>query len=218
MQVRTEPMHTVNLSHGAYRCIRNTLLSPWYLCVTQWISGNWAGCGSARKGSRPTSKKNQKNEHELSRHGPLVVAIFVAVAFALPAVAQATDAFPLRPPDRSSPRASLEGFTKIMDEAYQGFVGVLTEYAASGRLYLSQEESRRQREILGSAPKAVQYLDLSHISAALRDAVAIERILQLKEILDRIALPAPDAIPDQAAVARTGAKRWRLPDTEIDLV
>ena len=39
-----------------------------------------------------------------------------------------------------------------------------------------------------------------------------------KEVLDRIALPSFADIPDREAMARAGLKRWRLPDTEIDLV
>jgi MscS family membrane protein len=43
-------------------------------------------------------------------------------------------------------------------------------------------------------------------------------VLQLKEILDRIKLPSFDEIPDREAMTRSSAKRWRLPDTEIDVV
>jgi MscS family membrane protein len=51
----------------------------------------------------------------------------------------------------------------------------------------------------------------------LRDTVAPERAIQLKEILDRIELPSFEAIPDQDAMARASSKRWRLPGTEIDI-
>jgi MscS family membrane protein len=66
--------------------------------------------------------------------------------------------------------------------------------------------------------KAVQFLDTSEISPVLRDTVARERILQLKEILDRIELPSFDDIPDREAMARSSAKKWRLPGTAIDVV
>lgn len=49
-------------------------------------------------------------------------------------------------------------------------------------------------------------------------AVAAERAIQLKEILDRIELPPLEEIPDRDAIAKTSAKRWRLPNTEIDIV
>jgi MscS family membrane protein len=50
------------------------------------------------------------------------------------------------------------------------------------------------------------------------ETIPIERLLQLKEILDRIELPAWKDIPDADAMARLGSKRWRLPGTEIDFV
>ena len=40
----------------------------------------------------------------------------------------------------------------------------------------------------------------------------------LREVLDRIDLPAAADIPDRAEMARLGLKKWRLPDTEIDIV
>jgi hypothetical protein len=42
--------------------------------------------------------------------------------------------------------------------------------------------------------------------------------LQLKEILNRIDIPAFADIPDREAMARQPSKRWRLPNTEIDIV
>ena len=42
--------------------------------------------------------------------------------------------------------------------------------------------------------------------------------MQLKEILDRIEIPAFDDIPDREAMERMSAKKWRLPNTEIDFV
>jgi MscS family membrane protein len=51
----------------------------------------------------------------------------------------------------------------------------------------------------------------------LRDTVAPERIIELKEILDRIDVPGLESIPDQDAMSRASSKRWRLPGTEIDI-
>ena len=50
----------------------------------------------------------------------------------------------------------------------------------------------------------------------LRDTVIGERIVQLREVLDRIEVPAFADIPDREAMAARSTKRWRLPDTEID--
>src|SRR4051794_37584344 len=52
----------------------------------------------------------------------------------------------------------------------------------------------------------------------MRDTILIERVIQLKEILDRIDVPAFEDIPDRDTMARISAKKWRLPSTEIDFV
>jgi len=60
--------------------------------------------------------------------------------------------------------------------------------------------------------------NLSEIPPATRQFVALEAILQLKEVLDRVPLPPIDAIPDQQAVEAQGIDRWRVPHTSIDIV
>jgi hypothetical protein len=100
---------------------------------------------------------------------------------------------------------------------YLGMRDVLQEYAASQRLYLTPDERRKQLEVLSTAAKAIKVLDLSGIPPVLRDTVAPERAIQLKEIFDRIEFPSFESIPDQDAVARASSKRWRLPGTEIDI-
>ncbi len=166
----------------------------------------------------PSCGRRQKVMKPVTRFADCVVAaLFIAVC-GLSNPARAADADPLRPIDASSPRATLRGFTDIVDQTYLGMVDLLKSYAASDRLYLSPEERRRQIENLSGGTKAAQFLDISRISPVLKDSVAIERVLELKEILDRIELPAFDAIPDRDATARSSAKRWRLPGTEIDTV
>jgi len=56
----------------------------------------------------------------------------------------------LRQPDTSSPRATLQGFIGALDEAYVRFAVLLTEYAASNRLYFDAEEWRSYREAFAS--------------------------------------------------------------------
>src|SRR5271166_1410493 len=146
---------------------------------------------------------------------PIVFLIELVLAFSHPA--NAAEANPLRPVDTSSPRATMQSFVGTMDEIYRGMKDVLQDYAASGRLYLTPDELKRQFEALSTAVKATRVLDLSDIPPILRDTVAPERIIQLKEILDRIDVPAFESIPDQDAMARASSKRWRLPGTEIDI-
>ncbi len=67
-------------------------------------------------------------------------------------------------------------------------------------------------------PRALADLDTSQISPVLADTVGAERALLLREVLDRIEIPAAAEIPDRAEMTRLGLKKWRVPDTEIDLV
>ena len=148
----------------------------------------------------------------------LGAAVLVGLILGFSYAAKSAELNSLRPADTSSPRATLQGFVQTMDEIYLGMVEVLKSYAASNRLYLSPEERRNQLAILSSGLKAARALDTSQILPVLRDTVTIERVLQLKEILDRIKLPSFDDVPDREGMARTSSKRWRLPDTEIDIV
>ena len=147
----------------------------------------------------------------------LCIASLIELIVVLSNVANTADVNPLRPIDTSSPRATLQGFVVTMDEIYLGMKDVLQEYAASQRLYLTPDERRKQLEVLSTAAKAIKVLDLSGIPPVLRDTVAPERAIQLKEIFDRIEFPSFESIPDQDAVARASSKRWRLPGTEIDI-
>ena len=149
---------------------------------------------------------------------PRCTAVLVLLLLAIPCAASAADKDPLRPPDTSSPRATLQGFVAATDDAYSRMAGVFRAYGESDRLYPSSEERKNQIAALRDAPKAMQYLDLSNIAPVLKDTIAIERLLQLKEVLDRIDIPAFADIPDAAGMAQLPSKRWRLPNTEIDIV
>ncbi len=147
----------------------------------------------------------------------LYIVLLIELIFVFSNVANTAEINPLRPVDTSSPRATLQGFVGTMDEIYRGMKGFLQEYAASQRLYPTPDERRKQVEALSTAAKAIKVLDLSDIPPVLRDTVAPERAIQLKEILDRIEFPSFESIPDQEAMARASSKRWRLPGTEIDI-
>jgi MscS family membrane protein len=114
----------------------------------------------------------------------LCIASLIELIFVLSNVANTADVNPLRPIDTSSPRATLQGFVVTMDEIYLGMRDVLQEYAASQRLYLTPDERRKRFEALSTTAKAIKVLDLSGIPPVLRDTVAPERAIQLKEIFD----------------------------------
>src|SRR6266446_10884131 len=132
----------------------------------------------------------------------LRIVLLIELIFAFANGANAAEINPLRPVDTSSPRATLQVFVGTMDEIYRGMKDFLQEYAASERLYPTPDERRKQVEARSTAAKAIKVLDLSDIPPVLRDTVAPERAIQLKEILDRIDLPSLESIPDQEVTAR----------------
>jgi len=147
-----------------------------------------------------------------------VGVVLITLLLGIASIAEAGDDYPLRPPDTSSPRATLQGFIAATDDIYRRMENAMEDYVDADRLYLTTEERRRVLAAVGEASQVFRYLDLSGIPPVLRETVPIDRTLQLKEILDRIEIPPFAEIPDQEAMARQSAKRWRLPNTEIDIV
>jgi MscS family membrane protein len=148
----------------------------------------------------------------------LGAAVLIIVLFGFSNSAPTADLNPLRPADTSSPRATLQNFIAGTDAAYLRMKELLTSYSRSDRLYLNSAERAAQADIIPSASKAIQSLDVSGVLPVLRQTVSVERAIQLKEILDRIELPSFDDIPDREAMVRSSSKKWRLPNTEIDIV
>jgi len=111
---------------------------------------------------------------------------------------------PLAPPDRSSPRATLRTFVESLD----------TFHAQFRREPPSAANRARFKRLAG---RAIGCLDLSEVAPSLVTSEGRESAVQLKEVLDRVPLPAWDEIPDAEAAAAEKLARWRLPGTEITL-
>ncbi|MBN8507250.1 MAG: mechanosensitive ion channel family protein [Burkholderiales bacterium] len=120
-------------------------------------------------------------------------------------------AHPLQPPDRSSPRATLQSFLASADA-----VG-----ASLRSNYLTQPTRANFERLSTLGNVALQSLDLSEVPPAARAKTGPTAALALYEVLSRIALPAPDQIPDAAQLKPPDGKaplRWVIPNTEIALV
>jgi MscS family membrane protein len=126
-------------------------------------------------------------------------------------IALGQEVSPLKPADRSSPRAALQTFLDSGD----GFGEFLV------RDYLpSPSRTRYERAVL-LAGKRNQGLDLSEVPPAARPKAGYAAANALYEVLSRIPLPPPDQIPDADQIKEAGsadAQRWVIPDTEIVLV
>lgn len=129
--------------------------------------------------------------------------------------AGAADECPLKPIDTSSPRATLLGFLEQMNKSYASGIGILNTYLADSRLYLTPEEFARVKDSLQSQKSAQRTLDLSEMPSDMSEESARRLAVQLKEILDRLDLPAIESIPDDQAMVKSELKRWVIPNTEI---
>jgi MscS family membrane protein len=118
---------------------------------------------------------------------------------------------PLKPPDRSNPRAALKTFLDSTDAVAAFFD---KEYRAS-------PSRARFNQVIELSEVPIGSLDLSALPPAARLTGSRAAVMSLYEVLSRIKLPPFDQIPDADNVApgTAGATvRWVIPDTEISLV
>jgi MscS family membrane protein len=106
---------------------------------------------------------------------------------------------PLKPPDRSSPRAALKTFLDFGDAA-----GAFLAHD-----YLPSPSLANVLHLYSLGDNIVQGLDLSQLPPASRRKSGISTALALYETLSRITLPPFDSIPD------ANSTRWVIPNTEI---
>lgn len=126
----------------------------------------------------------------------VLVLLFFATVTPGAFAQQVPAAKPLAPPDRSSPRATLQSF---LDNA-----------SLSWRLTLAGDGAA---EIPRNA--AERCIDFNNVPVASRSDVALETSIKLFDVFNRIPLPPPEAIPDAGEVAASGITFWRIPDTGI---
>jgi len=119
---------------------------------------------------------------------------------------------PLKPADRSSPRAAIQTFLESGD--------AFGEYAVKEYLPSPSRAKFDHVELLGA--RRNQALDLSEVPPAARVKTGYAAANALYEVLNRIPLPSSDQIPDadqiKPVAANAEPQRWVIPDTEIALV
>jgi len=125
---------------------------------------------------------------------------------------------PLEPADTTSPQATLRSFIEILDKTYDRTGKMLKSYSASGRLYFDGVERKIFNENRRDLLKASRCLKIAPVSPILKDRVAADRTILLKEIFDRIPLPDIETVPDAEKMREMGSKRWIVPKTEIEII
>ena len=131
---------------------------------------------------------------------------------------------PLKPPDTSSPRATLQSFLHNINRAYAVLMAAHQKNRKSPGLFTSEsiEKMERQAEIL--LQRSAYCLNLSGVQDELKQDVGYESAIKLKEIFDRIELPPFEKIPDAKAIEVEQERekvaelnRWRVPNTGITI-
>lgn len=126
-------------------------------------------------------------------------SLILVLFWVTPAVA--VEIFPLEPPDTSNPRATFKSFMDYSNQFYQSM-------HAPRKMTAEAEEALERAE---------GCFDLSEVPPSIYDDVALESVLRLREILDRIDLPALEAIPGPDELLQHNGKSWRIPHTEIKI-
>ena len=106
-----------------------------------------------------------------------------------------------------------------MTKANARLAEVVKSYKTSSRLYFSEAERLELDRVRDQIELARRTINFSELPVALTrtDTVSRNRIMQLKEVLDRLELPAFETIPDQAMMEYRQFKRWTVPGTEITI-
>lgn len=157
--------------------------------------------------------KTHASVRPVTSFGRVVIAsakIGLLVVISLAAnVAKAQDSSPsLVMADTSSPRATLKTFIGFCNEFHR-----LTEVDR----YFDRRSPHHRPLIRG----ILDCLDTSELPDYARNDLASEAAACLKEILDRVALPPFDDIPDVAAIAAAGGpeklSKWHIPGTRLTI-
>jgi MscS family membrane protein len=131
---------------------------------------------------------------------------FLAAASGAGAVADGpAERHPLEPADLSSPRAAVRSFIDRSDAVFAAIRDQPKSVA---------QATRTRRMIEG----VVGCLDLRAVAPSLAESKGRQAAVCLKEVFDRIEMPADVEIPDAAVVEKEDLVRWRMPHTEIALV
>jgi MscS family membrane protein len=124
-----------------------------------------------------------------------------------------------------NPRGTLLNFYAVMAEVIERAERISQAAAREPGWTWSPELSQQIDETTTLFELAVGALDASHFPGSVREDLAQEAALQLKQILDYVfnTSPTPINLPDNSELRRLGAGRgkavntWRLPGTAISL-
>ncbi len=133
----------------------------------------------------------------------------------------AENKYPLESINLSSPRSTMQGFLASMDKIYEGLYGpegMFSIYMKSGQLYPTEEEISAVLNYQNDLTEISRALDLSRLPPSTSREFQWQIAILLKEVLDRIELPAFESIPDEKTLADAGNESWMIPHTDIEII
>ena len=131
---------------------------------------------------------------------------------------------PLKPPDTSSPRTTLESFLNNINRAYAVLMAAHQKNRKTPGLFASDSIVKMEKQAQILLQRSAYCLNLSGVQDELKQDVGFESAIKLKEIFDRIELPPFEKIPDAKAIEIEQERekvaelnRWRVPNTGITI-
>ena len=168
---------------------------------------------------------NLKQYKRIQRYGLAIVSLLLALLLQTQVMGATEIPQPLKPPDTSSPQATLRSFISDVNSAHEELMEAYTNYLEEPGLFASQSVRAHARIARQFFDRASRCLDTRGAPERLQQNVATEGTLLLKEILDRIELPYYSEILDREHIDKANNAddddlpiRWRIPDTEIEII
>ena len=126
---------------------------------------------------------------------------------------------PLAPLPLGSPRAAFENFQTLSQAAIDTIQKAIDVASNNDAFFDTPRVKALKAQGLKELLEASETMDLSSVPPASRRTVALDSVLLLKEILERIDLPPTSQIPLTVESApKNGHPSWTIPGTEIRLV
>ncbi|MFV2060411.1 MAG: mechanosensitive ion channel family protein [Gammaproteobacteria bacterium] len=117
----------------------------------------------------------------------------------------------------TSPRNTLKSFIDSINIAYTESVAIQKSYMRSSNLFLTVQEEKNLKAQQSRINYAKRTLNLSELPNALAQKIAMDKVLELYEILSRIELPDFKTIPGLIEMEAREFKNWTIPNTDITI-
>jgi MscS family membrane protein len=131
--------------------------------------------------------------------------------------AQTQNITPYAQADTSSPRATLQTFLETLDQGFALDLEATLSYLSSDRLYPNEVENRLWEENDRFFLRGLETIDFSGLPSGFIDALAVEKIVLLAEILSRIDIPPVEDVPTHEVMKASGETSWRIPNSRIEI-